>query len=650
MTQTNHSANDNGTLAEKAEQQLLLKPASEPTGTVDAKDLLHELQIHQIELEMQNEELLKTSAELEVTLQRYTDLYDYAPIAYFTLDTKSQIIRVNHAAARLLELTRHKLCQKRFVSFIEVTSQARFIEFLNKTLSTNKQSGKFTLNIQGRLTVIEIAANTDPLQQIFQLVITDITKRKQAEAELSNNKLLNQAILNSIAAEIAVLDHQGVILLVNDSWRRFGLENASLSNKLVAHDDLGTNYLAACKPAATSVSMDSARQAYDGIRAVLNGHLPNFNSEYPCDSPSHQRWFSMSVTPLRGAVQGGAVISHRNITDRKHAEQQLRIAAVAFDCQESIVVMNASLRILRVNPAFTKVTGYSEQEAKGKNIAFFRSDRHPAAFYEEIWDEVKRKGSWQGELWRRRKKNGDYPGLVTITAVSDEAGQVTHYVVNITDVTSSKLYEDQRLLNEEAHRNVLVREIHHRIKNNLQGITGLLNHFAETHPEISDPINQAISQVQSISVIHGIQGSSTTPSVRVCELTVAIAASIKNIWQKPVSLEIPEGWVPCIITESEAVPMALILNELICNAIKHGKEESVNITLSHEPCSDSIQLTIHNIGLIPTGFGLENPAIFGVGLELVTSLLPPVGVQLTWAQQDDIVVTTLSLYEPIIQR
>jgi len=167
---------------------------------------------------------------------------------------------------------------------------------------------------------------------------------------------------------------------------------------------------------------------------------------------------------------------------------------------------------------------------------------------------------------------------------------------------------------------------------------------------MSDPINQAICQVQSISVIHGLQGRAVTSLVRVCELTAAIAAGIESIWQKPVTVEIPDVGAPYIVSEAEAVPLALVLNELIWNAIKHGEVEGqVSIRISHEPHPDSIRLTIRNTGLIPVGFGLEDTTAFGTGLQLVASLLPRAGARLAWAQQGDIVVTTLGLDEPVIQ-
>jgi len=220
----------------------------------------------------------------------------------------------------------------------------------------------------------------------FVAVIENIDRRKLAEATLKENEVFKQAILNSVVAEIAVLDHDGVILAVNEPWRRFALENGIESSGIRAsNSDVGANYLTVCEMPGTDSSADGALEAYYGIRAVLDGRLPSFSLEYPCHSPQQQRWFSMSVTPMGDTAQGSAVITHMNITVRKQAEEQLRIAAIAFECREGIVVMDANLKILRVNRAFTQITGYSQQEVQGKTTATFRSDRHPASFYDTVW-------------------------------------------------------------------------------------------------------------------------------------------------------------------------------------------------------------------------------------------------------------------------
>jgi len=153
--------------------------------------------------------------------------------------------------------------------------------------------------------------------------LTEMQNMLQAnEIELKQSEAFKQAILNSVAAEICVLDNAGMILAVNEPWRRFALENGLELDRPTPGTDVGVNYLSACNGTASSAT-DDAIKSCDGIQAVLDGRLPSFSLEYPCHSPQKQRWFNMSVTPLGEAAQGGAVITHTDITDRKQAEQAL---------------------------------------------------------------------------------------------------------------------------------------------------------------------------------------------------------------------------------------------------------------------------------------------------------------------------------------
>ncbi|CAG0983800.1 putative sensor histidine kinase pdtaS [Methylophilaceae bacterium] len=209
--------------------------------------------------------------------------------------------------------------------------------------------------------------------------------------------------------------------------------------------------------------------------------------------------------------------------------------------------------------------------------------------------------------------------------------------------------EQQRIAEEAQHRNALVREVHHRIKNNLQGVTGILRNFLAHHPELNDPITNVISQVNSIAVIHGLQGMAAVTKVRLCELTTAIASNIESLWQTPIRVDIPMNWIPCRIAESEAVPLALVLNELISNAVKHGNlAAGVGITLRHEPLPHEIQVTIINSGLLPAGFEYPHKPATGSGMQLISSLLPRKGASLIWDQQDGKVIVRLVLSPPVI--
>lgn len=121
----------------------------------------------------------------------------------------------------------------------------------------------------------------------------------------------------------------------------------------------------------------------------------------------------------------------------------LRIAATAFESQEGMIVTDEKGVILRVNSAFTEITGFTASDIVGKNPRLRSSGRHGAAFYDEMWTKLKSTGTWKGEIWNRRKSGEIYPESVTITAVTGDDATVTHYVATMHDITTRKAAEEQ---------------------------------------------------------------------------------------------------------------------------------------------------------------------------------------------------------------
>lgn len=127
----------------------------------------------------------------------------------------------------------------------------------------------------------------------------------------------------------------------------------------------------------------------------------------------------------------------------RQANAELAIAAATFEAQEGIFITDASGTILRVNRAFTDITGYTADEAVGQNPRFLSSGRHDAAFYAAMWESIGRSGGWHGEIWDRRKNGEIYPEWLTITAVKAQQGAVSHYVGTMTDITARKVAEEE---------------------------------------------------------------------------------------------------------------------------------------------------------------------------------------------------------------
>lgn len=132
-----------------------------------------------------------------------------------------------------------------------------------------------------------------------------------------------------------------------------------------------------------------------------------------------------------------------DVTQRKQQEADLRVAAAAFESHESTLVTNAQVNILRVNQAFTALFGYAASEVLGQSPRLLKSGRHEADFYAAMWSELLQNQRWQGEVWNTRKSGEEFACWLSITAVCDDAGAVTHYVATHTDITLRKAAEDE---------------------------------------------------------------------------------------------------------------------------------------------------------------------------------------------------------------
>ena len=164
--------------------------------------------------------------------------------------------------------------------------------------------------------------NTRIRAKVIANSLTEEIRRRKSS--LKDSEAFSRAILDSVSAEIAVLDRSGVIVAVNDPWRRFALENSAEAGKPSPQAEVGANYFAVCDTGTGRASDNAdASKAGKGIRAVLDGSVLGFAMEYPCHSPDQQRWFSMNVTPLR-SNSGGVVVAHTDISERKQIEEALQ--------------------------------------------------------------------------------------------------------------------------------------------------------------------------------------------------------------------------------------------------------------------------------------------------------------------------------------
>jgi diguanylate cyclase (GGDEF)-like protein/PAS domain S-box-containing protein len=213
-----------------------------------------------------------------------------------------------------------------------------------------------------------------------------------------------EQILAAITDGVVVVDQRGIVLYANQSAERI-FERGKLPGR-----DL-----------AVPLSPASAHQDINLIRRSGIG------------------WAELRSAPITWAGQAAYVIGVRDITERRNSELGLRLATAVFDStREGLLVTDVNKRIVRINPSFTDITGYSEADVLGKNPVMIGSGRHKPEFYEAMWGSIASVGYWQGEIWNRRKSGEIYPALASVTVIKSDSGAVSNYVAVFADITSLK--------------------------------------------------------------------------------------------------------------------------------------------------------------------------------------------------------------------
>ena len=154
----------------------------------------------------------------------------------------------------------------------------------------------------------------------------------------------------------------------------------------------------------------------------------------------------LRFAPIRdsGGKFLGLVLSIQDVSEKKKTEHKLKQAASIFENTiEGVIIADAQANIISVNPAFTRITGYDEDEVRGKNPRILSSGRQPRSFYETMWGSLLQEGYWQGEIWNRRKNGETYAEWLTISAMQGSSGKPNNYIAVFADITSAKRVHDE---------------------------------------------------------------------------------------------------------------------------------------------------------------------------------------------------------------
>jgi diguanylate cyclase (GGDEF)-like protein/PAS domain S-box-containing protein len=272
--------------------------------------------------------------------------------------------------------------------------------------------------------------------------INHLITNSRLQNNLHKTEIRHAAVLSAVTEGVITCNAAGDIQSINSAAEQIlGIQSVETSGKSLT-EFLASEFQSELEQFFQN-SLTLNKGALSPFKAEVNGVRGN-RSQFPME-------LKISGTSLSECREFTCIV--RDITADKQKEEEFQLAATAFETHTAILITSVTGTILRVNPAFTQITGYTEEEAVGGNPKMLQSGHHGKEFYDKFWHSVKTIGKWEGEIWNKRKNGEIFPEWQTITAVKNNAGEVTHYVATFQDITERK--QTQALIEHHAFYDAL---------------------------------------------------------------------------------------------------------------------------------------------------------------------------------------------------
>ncbi|MFO7818746.1 MAG: PAS domain S-box protein, partial [Halanaerobacter sp.] len=410
---------------EKLDQEELERRIKEED---DLEQVIEELKVHQIELELQNQDLKETRKNLQQAKERYYSLYDLSPVAYFTFDKEGVILEVNSTAVQLLKEQRNFILDKPVMVYLPPQGQDDFYHHRQKVLNTKEQQScelqmrtktgeELSVRMESKLLDEE-----EDRVKIFSAVI-DITDKKEQKEEI---KKLSQAVEQS-PATIVITDKEGQIEYANPKFEEvtgYSLEEVKGKDPSILKTDL------------------HAPGFYEGLWETISKGQEWQGEFYNQKKNGDYYWESASISPI---VDDEGEVTHyiklgQDITERKELEEELKLKNKAIESSiNAIAVADLDGKFIYINQSFVEMWGYSEEEIIGNTVAKFWHDEEQIQRMKKILLE---EGSLIKELEGFKKDGSKIHVQASLNIVKDE-GTPLYQMASLVDITKRKKSEEK---------------------------------------------------------------------------------------------------------------------------------------------------------------------------------------------------------------
>jgi len=511
---------------------------------------------------------------------------------------------------------------------------------------------------------------------------------KVANDNLRESELFNRSVIDSLSAHIAVLDRDGKIILVNNAWENFAEANAGVEQ--LSRVGIGENYLSICEQ---SPDDENLRIVAENLRAILNGERQQFTIEYPCHSPSEERWFLMQVNALQGS-NGGVVVSHYNITARVKAEEAIKLSeefnrTIIESSPDCFKVLDLEGRFISMNNqgmCLMEIDDFKPFVGKRWVENWEGRERRLA---EEAFEKALKGESMNFEGFCKTAKGTEKWWEVAVAPVRGENGAV-HRIISVSrDVTERKNNEIERerlLLNERTARreaeiatrlrDEFMASVSHELRTPLNAILGWAKILKsgkaseentlkaiDTIVRNAETQNRLIEDLMDVARI--VSGKLVIERERV-DAAELVATSVETIKPKAVEKEISVNLAVAEAARGKNISgdpnrLRQILLNLLTNAVKFTPEGGrIDVSMASENKHLEIKVKDNGAGIsrdfLPYVFdrfsqdaaNVEKSGGLGLGLAIVRQLTELHGGRVSVESEGENKGATFTVQFPVV--
>ncbi len=413
------------------------------TGQIGLEPVSGDLRTHCILTDVTESE--HAVALMRESEERFRRLFMESPVAMAYVDHNGDLISLNNRFTTVFGYTADDLPNLTTwfdLAYVKPEQRAYAIEHWWKTVKQAENEGgriePYEHVVSCKLRKVKtVRFSGMMMEKGFLVVLEDITEQKQTVSALKESAETYFGVITTALDGFWIVDTSGKLIDVNESYVNMsGFSREELMAMRIGDLDVLET------PEAT-------KGRIEGL--IKHGGELFFTKHQRKDGTVYDVEINATYWPGRG---GRFFVFLRDVTQQKLDNDRLRQAAAVFgSTNEGVMITDPQGTIQMVNAAFCALTGYSEEEVLGQPANMLNSGRHDTLFYQEMWSSILETGSWQGEIWNRRKDGTTYPELLSVSSVLDDAGHISHYVGVFADI--SRLKESEQKLAYLAHHDML---------------------------------------------------------------------------------------------------------------------------------------------------------------------------------------------------